>query len=98
MPTCEIISGCRTVHHSKSPSVQSKPYRQSRATSAINNTLRRHPFVTFGLPFITIMVVASFGMSTFTQTKYDRADGKVKEVSCAGVINHTLNTNAHTAR
>ncbi|TIA92858.1 hypothetical protein E3P81_01256 [Wallemia ichthyophaga] len=64
----------------KRKTIQSKPYRQSRATSAINNTLRRHPFVTFGLPFITIMVVASFGMSTFTQTKYDRADGKVKEL------------------
>ncbi|TIA92528.1 hypothetical protein E3P99_00592 [Wallemia hederae] len=62
------------------PTFQSKPYRQSKATSAINHTLRRHPFATFGLPFLTIMVIASFGLSTFTQTKYDRADGKVREL------------------
>ena len=61
--------------------VQSKPYRQSNATTNINRTLRKHPFATFGLPFLTIMVIASFGLSTLTQTKFDRDDNKVKEVS-----------------
>lgn len=62
------------------PTFQSKPYNQSKTTSFINKTLRNHPFAAFGLPFLSLMVIASFGLSTFTQTKYDRQDSKVKQL------------------
>ncbi len=46
----------------------------------LGETIRRHPAV-FGLPFLLIIVGASFGLSTFTQVRYDVADGKKKQVS-----------------
>ncbi|TXT03885.1 hypothetical protein VHUM_04308 [Vanrija humicola] len=35
----------------------------------------------FGLPFLSIVVVSSFALKTFTQTRYDLNDQKVQSVS-----------------
>jgi cytochrome c oxidase assembly protein subunit 16 len=40
--------------------------------------LRRHPFLLFGFPFITVIVIASFALSKFTTIRYERHDEKVK--------------------
>ena len=50
-------------------------------SSNLTLTLRRHPFAFFGLPFITTIVVASWGLSSFTQTRYDLRDEKVHAVT-----------------
>jgi cytochrome c oxidase assembly protein subunit 16 len=42
-------------------------------------TLRKRPAY-FGVPFILVIVGASFGLQTFTQTRYDVHDQKVVQV------------------
>ncbi|KIM48533.1 hypothetical protein M413DRAFT_59080 [Hebeloma cylindrosporum] len=54
--------------------------RTARPPSSLNQTVRRHPSL-FGVPFVLLMVAASFGLTTFTQTRYDLQDQKVKNVS-----------------
>ena len=56
---------------------------------AVIHTLSKHAQkypALFGVPFILIMVAASYGLSTFTQTRYDLHDQKVKQVKGVFVI------------
>ncbi|KAF5323818.1 hypothetical protein D9619_012989 [Psilocybe cf. subviscida] len=53
------------------------PYKNH---STVNTMIRKHPSL-FGIPFILLMVGASFGLTTFTQTRYDHHDQKVKVMS-----------------
>lgn len=46
---------------------------------------RKHPSL-FGVPFLLIMVGASYGLTIFTQARYDLHDQKVKNVSIANSI------------
>jgi hypothetical protein len=48
-------------------------------TSPLQRTLRRYPLL-FGLPFLAIIISASFGLQSFSQTRYDLHDQKVTEV------------------
>lgn len=57
------------------PTFSSNPLR----TSNLNQTLRKNPAV-FGIPFILIIIGASYGLASFTQTRYDLQDKKVKMV------------------
>ncbi|KAG7085764.1 hypothetical protein E1B28_003305 [Marasmius oreades] len=54
----------------------SKPLNPSK----LNRNVERKPWL-IGIPFVLLMVAASYGMSTFTQTRYDLHDQKVKQVS-----------------
>ncbi|PPQ75701.1 hypothetical protein CVT26_001742 [Gymnopilus dilepis] len=54
--------------------------RSARPPSKLNRLVRKHPSL-FGVPFCLLMVAASFGLTTFTQTRYDLHDKKVKNVS-----------------
>ncbi|KAF8912243.1 cytochrome c oxidase assembly protein COX16-domain-containing protein [Gymnopilus junonius] len=54
--------------------------RSSRPPSQLNRLVRKYPGL-FGVPFCLLMVAASFGLTTFTQTRYDLHDKKVKNVS-----------------
>ncbi|KAF8967290.1 cytochrome c oxidase assembly protein COX16-domain-containing protein [Flammula alnicola] len=47
---------------------------------SMNQIVRKHPGL-FGVPFVLIIVAASFGLTTFTQTRYDMHDRKVKHVT-----------------
>jgi len=49
-------------------------------TTPLNNTLRRNPLL-FGVPFVMIMVVASYALVPFAQTKYELQDRKISKVS-----------------
>ncbi|KAF5344338.1 hypothetical protein D9758_013243 [Tetrapyrgos nigripes] len=53
-----------------------KPLNQS----SFNRTISKYPAL-FGIPFILLMVGASYGMTPFTQTRYDLHDQKVKQVT-----------------
>ncbi|KAF5390657.1 hypothetical protein D9757_002765 [Collybiopsis confluens] len=55
---------------------ETKPLNPSR----LNRAVQKNPAL-FGIPFILLMVAASYGMSTFTQTRYDLHDQKVKQVT-----------------
>jgi cytochrome c oxidase assembly protein subunit 16 len=61
------------------PTFQSKPLEPSPFVQRI----RRHPFILFGLPFISVVVIASFGMQNLTQARYDLHDSKVTTMSRA---------------
>jgi hypothetical protein len=62
----------------------------SMQSSPLNKTLRRHPAL-FGVPFILLIVAASFGLSSFTQTRYDLHNQKVSAVRIHFL--HTLHRN-----
>ncbi|KII88328.1 hypothetical protein PLICRDRAFT_41497 [Plicaturopsis crispa FD-325 SS-3] len=49
-------------------------------SSPVHRTLRKYPGL-FGVPFILMIVGASFAMQSFTQTRYDLQDKKIKQVS-----------------
>lgn len=55
----------------------------SRSTrpNPLLNSVRRHPFAMFGLPFLSIVVLSSYALETFTQTRYDLDNQKVQAVN-----------------
>ncbi|KAJ5108772.1 Cytochrome c oxidase assembly protein cox16 [Penicillium angulare] len=72
------------------PAFQSKTFR--RATNASSTLgeklgalyrarLSRHPFLLFGLPFMSVIVAASFALTPAAALRYERYDRKVQQVS-----------------
>ncbi|GAA5833411.1 hypothetical protein JCM11251_003485 [Rhodosporidiobolus azoricus] len=49
--------------------------------SALSSSLRRRPFLLFGGPFLLTVVLSSFALSSFTQTRYDYRNQKVTAMS-----------------
>lgn len=43
--------------------------------------VKRRPTLMFGVPFVTTIVVASFGLASITQTRYLQHDQRVKTLS-----------------
>lgn len=72
------------------PTFDSKPFKGSSSAGEgweerVSNFYRRQvakrPFIMFGLPFISIMVAASFLLTPATALRYERHDRKHREVS-----------------
>ncbi|GAA95575.1 uncharacterized protein L969DRAFT_92707 [Mixia osmundae IAM 14324] len=61
-------------------SLPSKPLKRAKP-GGLNALTRRYPFLLFGLPFVLTIVGGSFALSSFTQTRYDLKDSKVRQVS-----------------
>lgn len=65
------------------------PNRKYRPSNAAPNTLgaryrsqmARHPFLLFGLPFLSIIVGASFVLTPATAIRYERHDRRVRTLS-----------------
>ncbi|KAL7420206.1 Flavin-linked sulfhydryl oxidase of the mitochondrial IMS [Cryptotrichosporon argae] len=59
------------------------PTFSSRSTrpSPLLDSLRGRPFLLFGLPFLSLVVVSSFALQRFTRTRYDLNDQKVQVMS-----------------
>ena len=57
------------------PTFSSRPLNVSR----VNRSIKRNP-APFGVPFILLMVVASYGLTSFTQIRYDLHNQKVQQV------------------
>jgi len=57
------------------PAFPSRPLNKS----PLYLRLKRHPAL-FGVPFLLVMVGASFGLQTFTQTRYDLHSQKITQV------------------
>lgn len=72
------------------PTFQSKTFRRTTTASSslgerlgalYRAKLPRHPFILFGLPFISVMVAASFALTPATALRYERYDRKVQQLS-----------------
>jgi len=57
---------------------QRKRHNQSPLALWYQAKLRRSPFLFFGFPFLAIIVIGSFALSSFTSVRYERHDEKVK--------------------
>ena len=55
-----------------------KRHKQSALSSWYQVKLRKSPFLFFGLPFLSIIVLGSYALSNFTTIRYERHDQKVK--------------------
>ncbi len=62
------------------PVFESKPLTTPKWQAVANKTFARNPLI-FGIPFVLIMVGASFAMTPFAQTRYDLHDQQVKVAS-----------------
>ncbi|KAF3481017.1 uncharacterized protein GIQ15_06364 [Arthroderma uncinatum] len=78
------------------PPFQSKKFRPSTtAASSLGDrlgakyraNLSKHPFLLFGLPFISIMVAGSFFLTPATALRYERHDRKVQQLSKEEAMN-----------
>ncbi|KAI0717634.1 cytochrome c oxidase assembly protein COX16-domain-containing protein [Fomitopsis betulina] len=58
------------------PTFSSNPLK----STPVHRVLRKYPAL-FGVPFVIIIVGASYAMQTFTQTRYDLHDKKVTQVN-----------------
>jgi cytochrome c oxidase assembly protein subunit 16 len=61
------------------------PFKFPSKSSPLHQTLKKHPAY-FGVPFLLIIVGASFALQTFTQIRYDLHDQKVTQVSCSVIF------------
>jgi cytochrome c oxidase assembly protein subunit 16 len=62
----------------------SKPFRSSTPTTLAQKyraLLQKHPFLLFGLPFLTTIVAGSFALTPATALRYERYDRKNQQVS-----------------
>ncbi|RAO73798.1 uncharacterized protein BHQ10_009810 [Talaromyces amestolkiae] len=71
------------------PAFGSKTFRRSTTASSTlgerlgtiyRAKLPRHPFLLFGLPFIAVIVAASFVLTPATALRYERHDRKVRQL------------------
>ena len=63
------------------PSNTSKLSLGERIGVRYRANLNNHPFLLFGLPFITIIVASSFLLTPATALRYERHDRKVKQLT-----------------
>jgi cytochrome c oxidase assembly protein subunit 16 len=72
------------------PAFQAKPFRRAPTASSslgerlgalYRSKLQRYPFLLFGLPFITVIVAATFVLTPATALRYERHDRKVRQLS-----------------
>jgi cytochrome c oxidase assembly protein subunit 16 len=57
------------------PAFTSRPLNMPK----FNRSIKKNPAL-FGVPFVLLMIAASYGLTTFTQTRYELHDQKVKQV------------------
>jgi len=67
------------------PAFSSRRYIPSSASNTVGaryrSGLQKHPFILFGLPFISIMVAGSFFLTPATALRYEKHDRKVKQLT-----------------
>lgn len=66
-------------------SFQSKKFRPSGEMNKFGMRYRalmaKHPFLTFGLPFMAVIVAGSFVLTPATAVRYERQDRKVRQMT-----------------
>jgi cytochrome c oxidase assembly protein subunit 16 len=69
------------------PTTTSQSSLGDKLGAAYRAKLPRHPFLLFGLPFIAVMVGASFVLTPATALRYERHDRKVQQLDQQEAIN-----------
>jgi cytochrome c oxidase assembly protein subunit 16 len=63
----------------------SRKYIPAGATNTVGAKYRlamaRHPFLLFGLPFLTVIIAGSFVLTPATAIRYERHDRRVRQMS-----------------
>jgi cytochrome c oxidase assembly protein subunit 16 len=54
---------------------------QNTIAARYRRALKHHPFLLFGLPFISVMVAGSFFLTPATAIRYEKHDRKVRQMS-----------------
>ncbi|KAL1923583.1 uncharacterized protein VTP21DRAFT_8563 [Calcarisporiella thermophila] len=67
------------------PTFESRPLNPK--LGGLNSFIKRRPFVFFGLPFITVLVVGSFGLQQFTKTRYEHHEHRVTQLKKEDELN-----------
>jgi cytochrome c oxidase assembly protein subunit 16 len=70
---------------------QSNKFAPSGTSAHYRALVKKHPFMLFGLPFISIMVAGSFFLTPATAIRYERYDKKVKRASKEDVLSMGTN-------
>jgi cytochrome c oxidase assembly protein subunit 16 len=64
---------------------QNRKYRSAADANTLGARYRalmaKHPFLLFGLPFMTVIIGASFVLTPATAIRYERHDRKVRQMS-----------------
>jgi cytochrome c oxidase assembly protein subunit 16 len=64
------------------PAFESKKFRSAAdmasAAMKYRSALQRHPFLLFGLPFVSLIVAGSFVLTPATAIRYEKHDRKVR--------------------
>ncbi|KFH47534.1 Cytochrome c oxidase assembly protein-like protein [Hapsidospora chrysogenum ATCC 11550] len=64
---------------------QSNKFRSSADMSRVGMRYRaimnKHPFLTFGLPFLAVVIAGSFVLTPATAIRYERYDRKVRQMT-----------------
>jgi cytochrome c oxidase assembly protein subunit 16 len=66
------------------PTFSSRPHAPSESAKTfqqILRTLRKRPFLLFGAPFLSLMVVSSFALQNLTKTRYDYQSSKTSTMT-----------------
>lgn len=67
------------------PTFQGNKYRAAGDANRLGARYRalisKHPFLLFGLPFMTVVVTASFVLTPATAIRYERHDRKVRQMT-----------------
>lgn len=64
---------------------QNNKFRSSGDMSRVGQRYRalmnKHPFITFGLPFLAVIIAGSFVLTPATAVRYERHDRKVRQMT-----------------
>jgi len=69
------------------PAFTSKSFAREVSGARYRQLVNKHPFLLFGLPFISVMVAGSFFLTPATALRYEKHDKKVKHVSQEDQLN-----------
>lgn len=67
------------------PTFQSKKFRgaadSNKFAAQYRKLMAKHPFLLFGLPFMTVIVAGSFVLTPATAVRYERHDRRVRQMT-----------------
>lgn len=65
----------------------SKSFSREVSGARYRSLVNKHPFLLFGLPFISVMVAGSFFLTPATALRYEKYDRKIQHVSQEDQLN-----------